>query len=115
MRVWTLLSWDFNLYLFKEGHFKATSLPYDVNSQDSYVHLTNYSVQKSNKNFAKFETGNEISFTDFEISLNNKINVKKDLLPKVKEIIMHSMKSVCNKIKKIKKKKIKLLKIQIII
>ena len=76
MRVWTLLSWDFNLYLFKEGHFKATSLPYDVNSQDSYVHLTNYSVQKSNKNFAKFETGNEISFTDFECSLNNKINVR---------------------------------------
>jgi len=104
MRVWTLLSWDFNLYLFKEGHFKATSLPYDVNSQDSYVHLTNYSVQKSNKNFAKFETGNEISFTDFEISLNNKINVKKDLLPKVKEIIMHSMKSVCNKINKLERK-----------
>ena len=104
MRVWVLLTWEFNLYLFKEGHFKATSLPYDVNSQDSYVHLTNYSVQKNNKNFAKFETGNEISFNDFEISLNNKINVKKDLLPKVKEIIIHSMKSVCNKINKLERK-----------
>ena len=104
MRLWVLLTWDFNLYLFKEGHFKATSLPYDVNSQDSYVHLTNYSVQKSNKNFAKFETGNEISFKDFELSLDNKINVKKDLLPKVKEIIMHSMKSVANKINKLERK-----------
>ena len=104
MRLWVMLTWDFNLYLFKEGHFKATSLPYDVNSQDSYVHLTNYSVQKSNKNFAKFETGNEISFTDFECSLNNKINVKKDLLPKVKEIIIHSMKSVCCRINKLERK-----------
>ena len=104
MRLWVMLTWDFNLYIFKEGHFKATSLPYDVNSQDSYVHLTNYSVQKSNVNFAKFETGNEISFTDFEISLHNQINVKKDLLPKVKEIILHSMKSVCGKINKLERK-----------
>ena len=104
MRLWVMLTWDYNLYIFKEGHFKATSLPYDVNSPDSYVHLTNYSVQKSNKNFAKYETGNEISFTDFEISLNNQINVKKDLLPKVKEIILHSMKSVCGKINKLERK-----------
>ena len=104
MRLWVMLTWDFNLYLFKEGHFKATSLPYDVNSQDSYVHLTNYSVQKYNANFAKFETGNEISFADFESSLDNKINVKKDLLPKVKEIIIHSLKSVCGKINKLERK-----------
>ena len=104
MRLWVMLTWDFNLYLFKEGHFKATSLPYDVNSQDSYVHLTNYSVQKNNKNFAKFETGNEISFADFENSLDNKINVRKDLLPKVKEIIIHSLKSVCGKINKLERK-----------
>ena len=104
MRLWVMLTWDFNLYLFKEGHFKATSLPYDVNSQDSYVHLTNYSVQKYNANFAKFETGNEISFADFESSLDNKINVRKDLLPKVKEIIIHSLKSVCGKINKLERK-----------
>ena len=104
MRLWVMLTWDFNLYLFKEGHFKATSLPYDVNSQDSYVHLTNYSVQKYNANFAKFETGNEISFADFESSLDNKINIRKDLLPKVKEIIIHSLKSVCGKINKLERK-----------
>ena len=104
MRLWVLLSFDFNLYLFKEGHFKATSLPYDVKSKDSFVHITNYSVQKYNENFAKFETGNEISFKDFELSVDNEINVKKDLLPKIKEIIMHSMKSVNNKINKNERK-----------
>ena len=104
MRLWVLLSFDFNLYLFKEGHFKATSLPYDVKSKDSFVHITNYSVQKYNQNFAKFETGNEISFKDFELSVDNKIKVKKDLLPKIKKIIMHSMKSVSDKINKNERK-----------
>ena len=100
MRLWVLLTWDFNVYLFKEGHFKATSVPYDVNSQNSYVHLTNYSVQKYNENFEKYESGNEISFVDFELSVNNTINVKKDLLPRLKEIIIYTMKCVKNKINK---------------
>ena len=100
MRLWVLLTWDYNLYLFKEGHFKATSIPFDINSHNSYVHLTNYSVQKYNENFAKYEMGNEISFTDFEISVNNAINIRKDLIPKLKNIIIYTMKSVKNKINK---------------
>ena len=98
MRIWVLLTFNFEVYIFKEGHFKATSAEYDVNSKNSYVHLTNYSVQKHNKNFAKFEIGNEISFSDFEKSFNNKISVKYHLLPDVKDIIILTMKSVKNKI-----------------
>ena len=104
MRLWVLLTWDFNVYLFKEGHFKATSIPYDLDSNNSYVHLTNYSVQKYNKDFEKFECGNEISFTDFEISVYNRISVKKDLLPKIKDIILYTMKSAKNKINKLERK-----------
>ena len=104
MRLWVMLTWDFNVYLFKEGHFKATSVPFDINSQNAYVHLTNYSVQKYNENFAKFETGNEISFTDFELSKNNIISVKKDLLPKIKEIILYTMKCARHKINKFERK-----------
>ena len=104
MRLWVLLTWDFNVYLFKEGHFKASSVLYDLNSQNSYVHLTNYSVQKYNENFQSFETGNEISFKNFELSLNNEISIKKDLFPKIKEIILYTMKSVKNKINKTERK-----------
>ena len=100
MRLWVLLTWDFNVYLFKEGHFKASSVIYDVNSINAYVHLTNYSVQKYNQDFEKFEMGNEISFKDFEISVGDIINVKKDLIPRAKEIILYSMKSVKNTINK---------------
>ena len=104
MRLWVLLTWDFNFYLFKEGHFKASSVIFDINNQNPYVHLTNYSVQKYNQNFEKFEKGNEISFNDFESSLDNKINVRKDLLPKVKDIIKYTMKCVKNKINRFDKK-----------
>ena len=104
MRLWVLLTWDFNLYLFKEGHFKASSLEYDVNSLNNFVHLTNYSVQKYCENFSKFEKSNEISFNDFDISYENKINVQKDLIPKTKEIIIHSIKSGINKINKLERK-----------
>ena len=104
MRLWVLLTWDYNVYLFKEGHFKATSIPYDLDNNNPYVHLTNYSVQKYNKDFEKFECGNEISFTDFEISVYNRINVKKDLLPKIKDIILYTMKSARNKINKLERK-----------
>lgn len=41
---------------------------YDLRSADSYVHLTNYSVQKYNKEFSKFEEGNEVSFSDFQVT-----------------------------------------------
>ena len=81
-------------------HFKASSVIYDVNSVNAYVHLTNYSVQKYNQDFEKFEMGNEISFKDFEISVGDIINVKKDLIPRAKEIILYSMKSVKNTINK---------------
>ena len=46
MRTWVLLAHDLNIYLFKEGHLKASSSEYDINSKDAFVHLTNYSVQK---------------------------------------------------------------------
>ena len=104
MRLWVLLTWDFNLYLFKEGHFKASSLEYDVKSLNNFVHLTNYSVQKHCENFSKFEKSNEISFSDFEKSHKNKINLRKDLIPKTKEIIIHTIKSCINKINKLERK-----------
>ena len=80
MRLWVMLTWDFNLYIFKEGHFKATSLPYDVNSQDSYVHLTNYSVQKFNKNFNFLD---KVYWDYFHVKPNSKLGkIQKLIIPK---------------------------------
>ena len=43
---------------------------YSVDNNNSFIHLTNYSLQKYNKNFSKYEAGNEISFDIFQQYLN---------------------------------------------
>ena len=109
MRIWVLLTQKMEIYLFKEGHLKATSFNYSLESTDLYIHLTNYSVQKYSDNFEKFESGNEISFNELQISLNNyynlNIDVRKDILSKIKNIIVMSMESVKKKINKYHRKK----------
>ena len=52
----------------REGHLKTASLIYNNNNIDTYVHLTNYSVQKYNDNFSKYEYGNEVSFREFQVN-----------------------------------------------
>jgi len=54
-------------YFIREGHLKVTSVNYDINTSDKFVHITNYSLQKKNENFQKFEKGNEVSFYDFQV------------------------------------------------
>ena len=106
IRIWVLFTYisrcyNLEVYVFKEGHLKACSEPFNLDSDDLYVHLTNYSVQKYNVNFSKIEIGNEISFKTFQEDLdkNNKCkNFKKDIFPKILKIIAISANSVKNKI-----------------
>jgi len=102
MRTWVLLTHDRKIYLFKEGHLKATSCTYDINNKDPFVHLTNYSVQKYSQNFSNYEIGNEISYDQFQesLSLNYGINidVRKEIIKKISEIILWSFNSVKKKI-----------------
>ena len=98
VRLWVLLTHKQEIYLFKEGHLKATSFSYNSGNTDLYIHLTNYSVQKYSDEFEKFEDGNEISFDQLQESLNKcynlDINVRNDILPKMKNIIVISIESV---------------------
>ena len=96
IRIWVLFSYltkvdKFEAYVFKEGHLKASSEVFDINSLDLFIHLTNYSVQKNNKNFSKIEIGNEISFNDFQnvLDKNENINIdfRKDIFSKIIKII----------------------------
>lgn len=94
IRIWVLFTDQDEVYVFKEGHLKATSDDYNTQSLNPYLHLTNYSVQKYGENFEKTEKGNEISFEEFQNELNlnkNKEeqikNFKKDIFPKICNII----------------------------
>ena len=95
IRIWVLFTYTtkdyrFGVYVFKQGHLKACSEPFDINSTDLFVHLTNYSVQKYNKNFSKIEIGNEISFETFQNELDKEgknINFYNTVFPKITRII----------------------------
>ena len=105
MRIWVLLTHQMKVYFYKEGHLKTCSAKFDINNnKDAFVHITNYSFQKYCDNFQKFELGNEVPFYDFQKFLDKispddkKIDLQKDILSKVKEIIMLSMNSIKEKI-----------------
>ena len=93
IRIWVLFTYviktnRFEAYVFKEGHLKASSEIYNINSLDLFIHLTNYSVQKYSKNFSKNEIGNEISFNTFQKELDKKgIDFKKDIFNNIVNII----------------------------
>ena len=108
IRIWALLTQDLKVYVFNEGHLKCCSVKYDLSSNDNYSHLTNYSFQKYNDNFERYELGNEVSFDDLqnniEINYNNKVNFKKDILPKINNIIKFCFQSVKSKINSMNRK-----------
>ena len=88
-----------NAYIFKEGHLKVSSINYDLDSNNSFIHITNYSLQKFNKFFSKYEKGNEVSFETFQQYINEtykkNINFKEIIYPQFIEIIKHTIK--CSK------------------
>ena len=75
IRIWVLINYDLNVYMFKqqlpyirEGHLKISSIPYNLATNDRFVHITNYTLQKYNNNFERYEDGNELSFKDFQVN-----------------------------------------------
>ena len=108
IRIWALLTQDLKIYVFEEGHLKCCSINYDLNSENTFCHLTNYSFQKYNSNFGKYESGNEASFDDLQknidVNYNAKYNFKKDIFPKIKSIIQFVFESVKFKINPLDRK-----------
>ena len=106
IRIWVLFLYsmkenNYTVYVFKEGHLKACSDEFNIDNDNLFIHLTNYSVQKHNKNFSKSEIGNEISFQMFQDELNKKNinkNFKKDIFPEIVKIIWITAKAGKNKI-----------------
>ena len=103
MRIWVLLTHDMKVYLFKEGHLKTCSVQYNLNSEDAFTHITNYSFQKYNSNFQKFEKGNEVPFYEFQKFIDEtypekNYKLKINLMKQLKEIIKVTMLCGKNKI-----------------
>ena len=70
IRIWVLVNHESKVYMFKEGHIKTSSKVYDLNSKNTFVHITNYTLQKQSSEFSKFEYGNEASIQNLNVFFN---------------------------------------------
>jgi hypothetical protein len=87
------------LLIFKEGYLRTSGSDFKMdasNPDDQFVHLTNNAVQKNAKNYGSYEEGNQMSFSQFQeyidthYAYKNK-NFFRDCLPKMKEMVVHSL------------------------
>ena len=99
IRCFVLVDWNLNVFFCKEGHLKASSFIYDINNINKFIHITNHSFQKKSNKFERFETGNEISYSEFKNFLleeNIPISNFDKIIKKMKFLVKLSFQSVGN-------------------
>ena len=101
IRCFVLVDWNLNVFFCREGHLKASSLIYDINNVNKFIHITNHSFQKKSNKFEKYECGNEISYNEFKNFLKEE-NVPSDyfakIINKMKFLVELSFKAVGEKL-----------------
>lgn len=90
-------------YYFTEGYLRTASKQFSLVVTNKFVHLTNDAVQKHSEDYGKFENGNKMSYTDFQRYLDSHhpekaISFLEEVIPKIKEIIIDSIKAVSSKL-----------------
>ena len=54
-------------YCYEEGYLRTSSKEFSLKTLgNKYVHLTNDAIQQTATDFGKYESGNKLSFSDFE-------------------------------------------------
>eukprot|EP00742_Colponemidia_sp_Colp-10_P008016 GILJ01008648.1.p1 GENE.GILJ01008648.1~~GILJ01008648.1.p1 ORF type:complete len:946 (-),score=133.22 GILJ01008648.1:104-2941(-) len=86
-------------YLYKDGYLRTSVKEFSLNNvSNRLIHLTNDAVQKKSDQYGKFEPGNKMSYAEFQRYLDShhgssNIMVERDILPKMKELVLHSIKA----------------------
>ena len=91
-------------YFYTEGYIRTSSKEFSIKNLDNkFIHLTNDAIQKNSEDYGKFEPANKMSYSDLQHYIdfaypNSKINFDKDILLQIKDIVVHSIKAVYDKI-----------------
>ena len=85
-------------YFFKEGYLRTSCKEFNIkNTKDKYIHLTNDAVQKDHEDYGKYESGNKLSYYDFQKFLNSN-HPSQDffvhMYPQIVDIVKSSISSV---------------------
>jgi len=102
IRVWALVTHNYDFYFFKEGYLRTSSEEFNLGDVDNYfIHLTNNAVQKFSSNYGQFENGNQLSFPWFQKFMEEMFpgfDFKGKIINRIKELIFISMSSVRKKL-----------------
>jgi len=101
IRMWILINSLNEVFLYKKGYMRTSSEPYNENSKDLYVHITNNCLQQYSTNYSVYEEGNTIPLDNLQEYLNEKfpnysINVEKHIIARMKDIIIDTYLSIPN-------------------
>lgn len=97
IRVWVFVNYDSSVYFFPEGYLRTSSSEFEIdpnNPDDQYVHLTNNAIQKYSQSYGVFEDGNQMSFQQFQVYLEEhgfNYSVKDHTVQTMRSLIMRSM------------------------
>ena len=98
-------------YFYEEGYLRTSSKEFSLKAlNNKYVHLTNDAIQQTANDFGKFESGNKLSFSDFQKYLkvtedlkpkykgqNGTVNFYKQILPQIRHLVAESFRAVAFK------------------
>jgi len=88
-------------YWYTDGYMRTSSREFTLKNVNRNVHLTNDAVQKRLDDYGKFENGNKLSYPEFQKymdSMNIKCDFVKEVVPRMKQMVMDSMRAVSRKI-----------------
>lgn len=84
-------------YFYQEGYIRTSCKDYNAKSLDNkFIHLTNDAIQKKSEDYGKYESGNKMSYKDFQKYLQNKRFGKDfttEVLPIIKKIVLDTIKA----------------------
>ena len=91
--MYTLVNNKLKAYIYDNGYLRTSSRPF-INSKldNKFIHLTNDAVQKKADDYGRYETGNKLSFSEYQTYLNQKhgdlnIDFRSHLFSQMKQII----------------------------
>ena len=111
IRVWVLINQDMEVFFCREGYLRTSAFEYELDDcEDKMIHLTNNAVQKTSKDYGRFEDGNQLSFDQFQEHIDQDHNIKMkaegkpaisvrdDIVEDIKFVISKTIESVKRKI-----------------
>ena len=82
-------------YFYQEGYLRTSSKEFSLkDTGNRYIHLTNDAVQKHCEDYGRYETGNKLSYKDFQRHLDSQFNgktVQLDVLPQIRMIVKKTL------------------------